>query len=100
MPWVESRWLRVTVDRGSIEYSAVTQPPLPLPRRKAGTLSSTLTEQITRVLPSSIRAEPSAKLRNPGVIFTGRSASQLRPSARLTQYTLPKDANSIASGMG
>jgi hypothetical protein len=49
----------VTVLRGNIEYSAVTQP-VPLFRRKGGTLSSQVTAQSTRVFPSSISAEPSA----------------------------------------
>ena len=55
------------VARGSIAYSAVIQP-LPCPLRKAGTLSSTLTEHSTRVFPISIIAEPSAKLCTPGAI--------------------------------
>jgi len=80
LPNDESRGVRVTVARGSMAYSAVIQP-LPPPLRKPGTLSSTLTEHSTRVFPSSIRAEPSAKLWNPGVICIGRSSSQARPSA-------------------
>src|SRR5687768_16786162 len=37
-PLVTSRWVRSDVARGSIEYSAVTQPS-PLPRRWGGTRS-------------------------------------------------------------
>jgi hypothetical protein len=50
------------VARGSIEYSAVTQP-LPLPRRKDGTVSSIVAAQRTRVFPHSIKTEPSAVTR-------------------------------------
>ena len=74
-----SREVRVLVERGSIEYSAVTQP-LPCPRRKAGTRSSSEAAQRTRVLPTSIRAEPSAYLWNPGVMVVGLASSQRLPS--------------------
>ena len=40
-------------------YSLVTQP-LPLLRKNCGTVSSMVAVQMTRVLPSSIRHEPSA----------------------------------------
>jgi hypothetical protein len=60
-PFADSRSLRVSVARGSIEYSAVTQP-VPLFLKNGGTLSSTDTEQTTRVRPNSINTEPSAKL--------------------------------------
>ncbi len=49
---------RVVVDRGSMPYSAVTQP-FPELRLNGGTRSSTLAVQITRVLPASMRTEPS-----------------------------------------
>jgi hypothetical protein len=42
-------------------YSAVIQP-LPLLRRKGGTRSSNFAVHITRVLPISIKTEPSAVL--------------------------------------
>ena len=58
-PLDTSRGVRVAVARGSIEYSAVTQP-FPAPRRKDGTDSSTEAAHKTRVLPISISAEPSA----------------------------------------
>ena len=54
-----SRGVRVAVARGSMEYSAVTHP-LSAPRRNHGTLSSTDAAHSTRVLPTSISAEPSA----------------------------------------
>ena len=57
-----SRCVRVVVARGSIPYSAVTQP-LPELRRNGGTRSSTLAVQITFVLPDSTRTDPSAWIR-------------------------------------
>ena len=72
LPAVASRVVRVLVARGSMPYSAVTQP-LPLPRRNCGTRSSTLAVQMTRVLPHSTSTEPSACIITCGVIETGRS---------------------------
>ena len=51
--------VRVCVARGSMPYSAVTQP-WPLPRRNGGTPSSTLAVHSTRVSPNSTSTEPSA----------------------------------------
>ena len=63
LPRAASRSLRVCVARGSMPYSAVTQPS-PLPRlRNGGTFSSTLAVHSTRVSPNSISTEPSAWLR-------------------------------------
>ena len=45
--------MRVLVARGSMPYSAVTQP-LPVLRRNGGTRSSTLAVQMTFVLPALI----------------------------------------------
>ena len=61
LPADASRWFRVVVARGSMPYSAVTQP-LPELRRNGGTRSSTLAVQMTRVSPASISTEPSACL--------------------------------------
>src|SRR5207253_668225 len=47
-----------------------------------GNLSSTEAAQITRVLPISIKADPSALGRKPGVMRTGRSSSATRSSVR------------------
>ena len=58
LPDDASRVDRVVVERGSMPYSAVTQP-LPEFRRKGGTRSSTLAVQITRVLPVSMSTDPS-----------------------------------------
>jgi hypothetical protein len=49
----------VWVERGSIAYSAVSQPWF-LPTRKPGTPFSTLAAQSTHVSPSLMSAEPSA----------------------------------------
>src|SRR5678816_4235035 len=62
-------------------YSAVTQP-LPVLRRNGGTRSSTLAVQITRVRPTSMRTDPSAWARKPGVIVVGRRSAGERPSVR------------------
>ena len=59
LPRAASRSLRVWVERGSMPYSAVTQPS-PLPRLCGGTFSSTEAVHSTRVLPNSISTEPSA----------------------------------------
>jgi hypothetical protein len=58
-PALDSRCVRVLVARGSMPYSAVTQP-LPVLRRNGGTRSSTLAVQITLVRPTSISTDPSA----------------------------------------
>ena len=59
LPSAASRFIRVLVARGSIPYSAVSQP-CPLPLRNGGTPSSTLTVHSTRVSPIATRTEPSA----------------------------------------
>ena len=58
-PLEDSRGVRVSVERGIMAYSLVIHP-LPVLRKKAGTLSSTEAVQMTRVLPTSMSAEPSA----------------------------------------
>ena len=59
LPFTDSRSLRVRVARGSIAYSAVTQPS-PLPLRQRGTPCCTDAAHSTLVSPNSISAEPSA----------------------------------------
>ena len=54
LPLAASRLPRVWVARGSMPYSAVTQP-WPLPRRNGGTLSSTEAVTSTRVSPKLTR---------------------------------------------
>jgi hypothetical protein len=82
-PRAASRALRVWVARGSIPYSAVSQP-VPLPFRKGGVLSSMEAVQSTRVSPSDTSAEPSAYRETPVSMETGRIWPGARPSARLT----------------
>src|ERR1019366_8100222 len=81
-PLVTSRGVRLAVARGSIEYSAVTQP-FPLLRRKGGTVSSTVAAHNTCVFPILMSAEPSAVIRQPVVIWTGRSWAAVRLSVRI-----------------
>ena len=67
--------------RGSIEYSAVTQP-VPLPRRWGGTRSAIVAAHRTRVSPKWTMHEPSAHFWTPSSKRTGRSCVGTRPSAR------------------
>ena len=54
-----SRCFRVLVEYGSIEYSAVSQPPVtPCSFIQRGTPSSIMTPQMTRVLPMPTRTLP------------------------------------------
>ena len=78
-----SRERRDEVARGSMSYSAVTQPE-PRPRIQPGTCSSTEAAQSTAVSPISIIAEPSADSWQPVVIRTGRNWSQCLSSARIS----------------
>jgi len=80
-PFVDSRGVRVRVERGNIAYSLVIQP-LPRPLMNFGTDSSTLAVQMTRVLPTSMRTEPSAVEIKSGIILTGRICSGVRLSDR------------------
>ena len=59
LPRTDSRSLRVFVARGSIEYSAVTQPS-PEPCFQRGTPCVKDAEHSTRVPPNVTRHEPSA----------------------------------------
>ncbi|MBV6406592.1 MAG: hypothetical protein EFKGCFLK_00137 [Rhodocyclaceae bacterium] len=59
LPLAASRAVRVCVERGSMPYSAVSQP-WPRPRRKPGTPCSTLAVHSTFVSPNSTSTEPSA----------------------------------------
>jgi hypothetical protein len=58
-PRAASRSVRRSVARGSMPYSAVTQPRPEL-RRNGGTRSCTVAVHSTWVLPARIRQEPSA----------------------------------------
>src|SRR5574343_695398 len=81
LPLAASRALRVWVARGSMPYSAVTQPS-PEPFLCGGTRSSTEAVHSTRVWPNSISTEPSAWRVKPRVMRTGRSWSGGRPLGR------------------
>ena len=82
LPRAASRELRVWVERGSMEYSPVTQPS-PLPRNHGGMRSSTLAVHSTRVSPKLIRHEPSACLVKPVSIVIARISSGARPEGRM-----------------
>ena len=81
MPRSDSLGVRVTVERGNIEYSAVTQPRPEL-RSQPGTPCSMVAQVSTRVLPSETRTEPSAVCTKPGVRVSGRSWPGLLPPGR------------------
>ena len=80
-PRLLSRGERVSVERGSMPYSLVIQP-LPWLRIQPGTVSSIEQVQITRVLPISIRHEPSAVRTKSRMIFAARIWSRARLSER------------------
>src|SRR5205807_3152242 len=80
-PRVASRSVRVAVERGSMPYSAVTQP-LPVLRRNGGTRSSTEAVHSTCVSPNLARQEPSAYFATPGSRVTERITSAARPEGR------------------
>src|SRR6266478_9023035 len=84
-PFVISRGFRVCVEYGSIEYSALSQPPVtPCSFIQRGTFSSMVTPQITRVLPMATSTDPPAYGAMPRSNATGRNSSPLRPSIRST----------------
>ena len=81
LPSAASRRVRVCVERGSMPYSAVSQP-CPVPLRNGGTPSSTLAVHSTCVSPTAISTEPSAWRVKPRVMRTARSSSARRPEGR------------------
>ena len=97
-PFAASRGVRLAVARGSIEYSAVTQP-FPLPRRNCGTLSSTDAAHSTRVLPTEITADPSAVIRYPVVISTGRISSSRLPSILMIRSISARSTSAPSSAL-
>src|SRR6476469_4479227 len=87
-----SRGFLVLVQYGSIEYSAVSQPPGTFCSFiQRGTESSIMTPQITRVFPIATRTEPlacGATLRSKWI---GRIWSGARPSGRdKAEFTGPQ----------
>ena len=85
LPRTDSRSVRSEVARGSIAYSAVTQPS-PESLRQRGTPAVKVAVHITRVLPHSISTDPSGASVKWRVMRTGRSSSTARPSARITVF--------------
>src|SRR3954449_4027943 len=78
-----SRGFRVFVEYGSIEYSAVSQPPVTrCSFIQRGTVSSIVTPQSTRVFPIEIKTEPVACGAIPSSKWIGRICSGERPSER------------------
>ena len=78
-----SRGLRVVVEYGNIEYSAVSQPPVTLCSFiQRGTVSSIITPQMTRVFPIETRTDPVAFGAIPSSNEIGRIWSGARPSIR------------------
>ncbi|OEI69225.1 Uncharacterized protein Cus16_1063 [Curtobacterium sp. ER1/6] len=82
LPLIDSRCMRSFVERGSIEYSAVTQPE-PLPAIQRGTPFVKDAVQSTFVLPNEMSALPSACVLHPRSMLTGRWSVALRPSMRV-----------------
>ena len=80
-PFTLSRSLRLFVARGSIAYSAVTQP-LPLPVSHRGTPFVNEAVHSTFVPPKLMRADPSACALQPRSMVISRSCEVERPSAR------------------
>ena len=82
LPEAASRRMRSPVERGSMPYSAVTQP-LPELRSQAGTFSSRLAVHSTCVSPNLTRQEPSACLETPRSKETVRISSGWRLDGRM-----------------
>src|SRR6266513_1110664 len=88
-PFAISRGLRGWVEYGSIEYSAVSHPPVtPCSFIQRGTDSSIVTAQITRVLPIETSTEPLACGATFNSKFSGRISSGPRPSLRCIGWEL------------
>src|SRR5688572_23522983 len=83
LPPAASRRPRVWVARGSMPYSAVTQPR-PLPRSQEGRLVSTEAVHSTRVSPNPTRQLPSAWRVKPGSMTISRIWSGARPDGRMS----------------
>src|SRR5688500_17866517 len=99
LPRTDSRSPRVLVERGSMEYSAVTQPS-PLPLRQRGTPSVTEAVQKTLVSPKETRTEPSACLLQPRSMVMGRSCWGVRPSIRDMRLSLSVRAEGAPPAVG
>src|SRR5665647_241746 len=82
LPAVASRRVRSEVARGSMPYSAVTQPR-PWPLSQGGSRSSRLAVTSTWVSPNFTKQEPSAYLTTPRSSETARSSSICRRLGRI-----------------
>ena len=83
MPAETGRCLRVSVEYGSIEYSALSQPFGGTSEFiHAGTRLSTVAAHITFVLPKDTSAEPVAFGAMPGSNFISRNSAGVLPSNR------------------
>src|SRR4030095_6120054 len=93
-PFAMSRGLRGCVEYGSIEYSAVSQPPVTACSFiQRGTASSIVMAQITRVLPIDTSTEPLACGATFNSKLTDRSSSAPRPSVRCIDGNLDVAGN-------
>jgi hypothetical protein len=79
--------MRSPVERGSMPYSAVTQP-LPELRSQAGTRSSRLAVHKTWVSPKRTRQEPSACFDMPRSKEMARISSGWRLDGRMVRFRL------------
>src|SRR6266550_7376797 len=88
-PFAMSRGFRGWVEYGSIEYSAVSQPPVtPCSFIQRGTASSIVTPHITRVCPIETSTEPLAYGATFNSKLRGRISSGPRPSLRCIGWNL------------
>ena len=98
LPLTDSRSVRSEVARGSIAYSAVTQPS-PLSLRQRGTDGVKVAVHMTRVCPHSMSTEPSGGSVKCRVMRTGRSSLTFRPSARVRFISTSKASRDCASSL-
>ena len=99
LPLRDSRPERSLVARGSISYSAVTQPS-PDPLRQRGTPSVTEALHSTVVRPKLTSTDPSAWVNQPRSILTSRNWSRRRPSIREVSLTLPRVVGGTDTNQG
>ena len=93
-PFLASRRIRVWVARGSMPYSAVTQP-FPWPRSQGGTRSSTLAVQSTCVRPNRTMHEPSAWGFTARSSVTARISSGARPEGRFMEWSVTVEGAAV-----
>src|SRR6476661_2005705 len=98
LPAAASRRVRSEVARGSMPYSAVTQP-LPPPFSHGGTGSPTVAVQSTWVSPKRTRQEPSAWRDTPRSRLIGRMTSAARLDGRILSPLEPREAAHPRGGL-